>query len=93
VEEEVYVRCHTEAMDPMDMVSKGPIIRLPVCTHFMVDHSMVLSLAQGVVGSRGVEAVAESSVAGEGFVVGGSKVQVAAWRPRRNQWGLDIQSP
>lgn len=73
----------------MDMVSKHPIIRLPVCTRSMVSHPMVLSLAQGVVASRGAEAVAEYSVAGEGSVVGGSN----AWGPRWNQWGLDIQSP
>jgi len=54
----------------------------------MVGHSMVLSLGQGVVASRGVEAVAEYSVAGEGSVVGGN-----AWGLRWNQWGLDIQSP
>lgn len=58
----------------------------------MVVHSMVmvLSLEQAVVASRGVEAVAEYLVAGEGSVVGGNKVQVVAWGPRWNQWGLDI---
>jgi hypothetical protein len=71
----------------MDMVSKHPIIRLPVCTPSMVSRSMVLSLAQGVVASRGVEAVAESSVAGEGFVVGGN-----AWGLRWNQRRLATQS-
>jgi hypothetical protein len=75
--------------DLMDMASKHPIIRRPVCTHSMAGHSMVLSLEQGVVASRGVEAVAEYSVAGEGSVVGGGNT----WGPRWNQWGLDIQSP
>jgi hypothetical protein len=89
VEEEVSVLCHTEAMALMDMASKHPIIRLPVCTHSIVSHSMVLSLEQGVVASRGVEAVAGHSVAGEGSVVGGGN----AWAPRWNQRGLDIQSP
>jgi hypothetical protein len=65
-------------MDLMDMASEHLTIRLPVCTHPMVGHSMVLSLEQGVVASRGVEAVAEYSVAGEGSVVGGG-----------NAWGLD----
>jgi hypothetical protein len=77
----------------MDMASKHPIIRLLVCTHFMVGHSMVLYLAQAVVVSRGVEAVAECSEAGEGSVVGGSKVHRVACEPQWNQWGLDIQSP
>jgi len=65
------VLCQTEATDLKDMVSKHPIIRLPVCTHSMAGHSMVLSLEQGVVASRGVEAVAEHSVAAEDSVVGG----------------------
>jgi hypothetical protein len=67
------VLCHTEAMDLMDMASKHPIIRLLVCTHPMVVHSMVLSLAQGVVASRGAEAAAGPSVAAGDFVVGGAK--------------------
>jgi len=70
VEVEVSVLCQTEAMDLMDMAPKDPTIRLPVCTHSMVGHSMVLSLGQGVVASRGVEAAAEYSVAGEDSVVG-----------------------
>jgi hypothetical protein len=67
------VLCHTGAMDLMDMASKHPIIRPAVCTHSMADHSMVLSLEQGVVASRGVEAAAGPSVADADSVVGGGK--------------------
>lgn len=66
----------------MDMVSKQPIIRLLVCTHSMVSHSMVLSLAQAAVASHGAEAVAGYSVAGEGFVGGRGKESIA--------WGLSM---
>jgi hypothetical protein len=52
----------------MDMASKHPIPRLRACIHLVVGHFMGLSLAQAVVGFLGVEAVAESLVAGEGFV-------------------------
>jgi hypothetical protein len=69
VEVEVSVLCQTEAMDLTDMASKHPIIHLiihlPVCTHSMVGHFMVLSLAQAVVVSHGVEVVAECLVVGE----------------------------
>jgi hypothetical protein len=68
------VPCHTEVIDLTDMASKHLIIRLLVCTHSMVGHSLVLSLEQAVVASRGVEAVAEYSVVGEGSVVGGGNV-------------------
>jgi len=57
----------------MDTAFKHLIIPLPVCTHSMVEHSMVLSSGQAGVASHGVEVVAESSVAGEGFVVGSGK--------------------
>jgi hypothetical protein len=60
----------------MDMASKHPIIHLPVCTHSMVGHSMGPSSGQAGVASHGVEVVAESSVAGEGSVVGSN-----AWGP------------
>jgi len=75
------VLCHTEAIDLMDMASNHPIIHLPVCTHSMAGHSMVLSLGQAVAGSHGVEAVEESLVAGEGSVVGDNKKIVFAWGP------------
>jgi len=81
VEEKAFVLCHTEAIDLMDMASKHPIIHLPVCTHSMAGHSMVLSLGQAVAGSHGVEAVEESLVAGEGSVVGDNKKIVFAWGP------------
>ena len=73
MEVEVSVLCHTEAMDLTDMVSKRPIIHLPVRTH-----SMVLSLAQAVVVYHGVEVVAGPLVAGEASVVGGGN----AWGNR-----------
>jgi hypothetical protein len=57
----------------MGMACEQLIIHLPVVMHFMEGHSMVLSLAQAVVGFHGVEAVVESLVAGEGFVDGSSK--------------------
>jgi hypothetical protein len=78
----------------MGMVWEPLIIHPLVDIHPMGVHSMVmvLSLEQGVGVFRGVEAVAEYSVAGEGSVVGGN-VQVVVWGPRWNQWGLDIQSP
>lgn len=57
----------------MDMVSEHPITNLSVCAHSMVSRSTGPSLEQAVEGFRGVEVVAESSVADEGSVVGGSK--------------------
>jgi hypothetical protein len=71
----------------MDMVSKRPIIRLPVCTRPMVSHPMVLSLAQDVVAFHGAEAVAEPSVAGEGSVVGGGN----AWGNRDGKRGGNLR--
>jgi len=65
VEAGVSVQCHTEAIAVMDMVSKHPIIHLPVCTHPMGPSS-----GQAGVASHGVEVVAESLVAAEGSVVG-----------------------
>jgi hypothetical protein len=67
------VLCHTGAMDLMDMASKHPITCLPVGTHSMADHSMVLSLEQVVVASHGVEAAAGPSVVDADSVVGGGK--------------------
>jgi hypothetical protein len=84
VEAEVSARCRTETIAVMDMVSKHPIIHLPVCTHHsMVGHSVGPFSGQAVEGFHGVEVVAESSVAGEGFVDGG-KVKVVAWGHRRS---------
>ena len=80
MEEEVFVLCHTESIDLVDMTSKHPIIQLPVYTHSMAGRLMVLSLAQAVAGFHGVEAVAGFSVAGEGFVDGNSK-ELVAWGP------------
>jgi hypothetical protein len=66
VEGEVFVRCHTEAMDLLDMASTD----LP---HFMEDVPTVLSLEQAVVACHGVGAVAEFSVADGDSVVGSDK--------------------
>jgi hypothetical protein len=73
----------------MGMACGHLIIQPPVVIHFMEGPFTGRFSEQGVVASRGVEAVAEYSVAGEGSVVGGSH----AWGPRWNQWGLGIQSP
>ena len=81
MEEEAFVLCHTESIDLVDMASKHPIIQLPVYTHSMAGRLMVLSLVQAVAGFHGVEAVAGFSVAGEGSVVGDSKVLAVAWGP------------
>jgi hypothetical protein len=66
VEGEVFVRCHTEAMDLMDMASAD-------LSHFMEDVPTVLSLEQAVAAYPGAGAVVECSVAGGGSVVGGDK--------------------
>jgi hypothetical protein len=65
----------------MDMVSKPPIIHLPVCTHLMVSRSMGPSSAQDEEGFHGVVAVVGFLVAGEGSVVGDNKKIVFAWGP------------
>jgi hypothetical protein len=57
----------------MDAASKPPIIHLPVHTHSMVSHFMVLPSGQAVEGFHGVEVVAEPMVAAEGSVVGSGK--------------------
>jgi len=57
-------------MGLIDMAFRRPIIHLPVCTHSIVGHSVVLSLAQAEEGFHGVVAVAGVLVAGEGSVVG-----------------------
>jgi hypothetical protein len=84
VEAEVSARCHIEAIAVMDMASKHPIIHLPARTHSMGPFS-----GQAGVASHGVEVVAESSVAGEGFV-DGNKVEVVAWGPSMNLRGSVI---
>jgi hypothetical protein len=88
------VLCRTEPMGPTGTAGEPLIINPMADIHPMDVHSMVmvLSLGQAVVDFHGAEAVAEYSVAGEGSVAG-SEVQVVAWGPRWNQWGLDIQSP
>jgi len=68
----------------MGMACGHLIIHLPVVIRFMEDPFMGLSSGQAVEGFHGVEVAAEYSVAGEGSVVGGSKLQVVAWGPRRN---------
>jgi hypothetical protein len=87
------VRCHPEAIDHMDMASRLLIIRLWVCIHLMVGHSTVLSLAQAAVASRGAEAVAGYLAAGGDSVVGGNKVKMAAWGPRRSPVGIEHSIP
>jgi hypothetical protein len=77
----------------MDMASKHPIIRLRVCIHLMVGHSMVLSLGQVAAGFHGAEAVAGFLAAGEDSVVGGNKLQVVAWGPRWNPVGIGHPIP
>jgi hypothetical protein len=59
-------------MGLIDMAFRHPIIHihLPVCTHSIAGHSVVLSLAQAEEGFHGVVAVAGVLVAGEGSVVG-----------------------
>jgi hypothetical protein len=86
VEAEVSVLCHTGAIDHTDMASKHPIIHLPVCTHSMVSHFMVLSLAQAVAGFHGVVAVAGSLAVVGGSVVGGGK----AWGNRDGKRGANL---
>ena len=81
MEAEVSVRCRTEAIAVMDMASNHPIIHLPVCTRPMVDHSMGPSSGQAGVVSHGVEVVAESSAAGEGFVDGGNSMGTSDGNP------------
>jgi hypothetical protein len=87
------VPCHTEAIARMDMASKHPIIRPRGCIHLMVGLSTVLSLAQAAVVSHGAEAVVEHLAAGGDSVVGGSKVEVVAWGPRRNLVGIGHPIP
>jgi hypothetical protein len=77
----------------MDMASRHPIIRLRVCIHLMVGHSTALSLAQAAVVSRGAEAVAGYLAAGGDSVVGGNKVKMAAWGPRRSPVGIGYPVP
>ncbi|NWF94462.1 MAG: hypothetical protein HXY46_16325 [Syntrophaceae bacterium] len=72
------MRCRIGFMGLTDMVSGPHIIHPPVCIHSTVSHFTVLSLAQDVADFRGVEAVAGSLVAGEGFVDGKESL---AWGP------------
>jgi hypothetical protein len=67
VEAEVSARCHTEAMDLLDMAYAN-------LSHFMEDVPTALSLEQAVAAYLGGEAVAESSVADAGFVAGGYNI-------------------
>jgi hypothetical protein len=55
----------------------------------MVDQFMVPPLARAVEGFRGAEAVAESSVVGEGFV-GGICKELVAWGPSMELGGSAI---
>jgi hypothetical protein len=68
VEAEVSAPCHTGLTGLMDVVHEHPII------HFAEDLPMGLSSGLAAVDFHGVEAEAESLVAGEGSVVGGSKL-------------------
>jgi hypothetical protein len=67
------VRCHTGATLHMGMACDHLIIHLPVIIRLIEGPSMSRSSVQGVVPYHGVEVVAGYSVAGEGFVDGGSK--------------------
>jgi hypothetical protein len=77
----------------MDMVSRHPIIRLWGWLHLMVGHSTVLSLARAAVVSHGAEAVAGHLAAGGDSVVGGNKVKIVAWGPRRSPVGVEHPIP
>jgi len=67
------------------------VVRLPVFIHSMVGHFMGLSLEQVVEGFHGVEAVAGSLVAGEGFVDGSDREGIA-WGPSMELRGSDRTS-
>ena len=73
MEEGASALCHTGATVHMGTVSGHLMIQPPVVIHLVEGHFMVLSLGQAVVVSHGAEAVAESLVAGEGFV-GGKRI-------------------
>jgi hypothetical protein len=71
----------------MGMVCGHLIIQAPVDIHFIGPSS-----GQAVAGFHGVEAVAESLVAGEDFVDGNSKESVA-WGPSMKLGGSARTSP
>jgi hypothetical protein len=73
----------------MGMACGHLIIQPPVVLHFMEGPFMGPSSGQVVEGFRGAEAVAESSVVGEGFV-GGSCKELVAWGPSMKLGGSAI---
>ena len=73
MEVEVSVLCQTEATVHPGIACRHLIIQPPVVIHFMEGPFVGLSSGQVVEGFHGVVAVAESSVAGEGSVVGSGK--------------------
>jgi hypothetical protein len=73
VEGEVFVPCHTEATDLVDMASAE-------LSHSMEDISTALSLGQAVAAFHGAGAVVESLAADEGFVAGSSNIWIQ-WEP------------
>jgi len=75
VEPEVFALWQTGLMVLMSTVCE------PLIIHLMEGPFMVPFLVQAVAGFHGVEVVAGFSVAGEGSVVGDSKVLAVAWGP------------
>jgi hypothetical protein len=86
------VPCHIEAMGPIGVGFRHPIILLPVGIRSTVSRSMGPSLAQAEEGFHGVAAAGGVLVAGEGSVVGGNKRMAVAWGPSAESNGDQSKS-